>query len=155
MGKEDKQKKSVLGAVGDAITKAGELGVKAGGAIKDFSDSDTKEKMTEGVKKGAKAAADGVVKGARFAADGLTSGAQKAAESVKASAEESAKKRAEKKELRKEIKEEIKAEKEKRKTDKADESNHLIIEFKKPGIRILIPDGYEKNESGKNRGSTN
>ena len=145
----DEKKKGLLNAVGSAISKAGELGVKAGGALKDFADSEQAEKMAEGVRKGAKAAADGVAKGAKFAADGVATGAQKAVDNIKTTAEENAKKRAEKQELRKEIKAELEAEKERIKADRTDESNHTVLDLKRSGMRILIPDGYEKIKAGK------
>ena len=88
----DEKKKGLLNAVGSAISKAGELGVKAGGSIKDFAESEQAEKMAEGVRKGAKAAADGVAKGAKFAAGGVATGAQKAVDNIKTTAEENAKK---------------------------------------------------------------
>ena len=50
----DEKKKGLLNAVGSAISKAGELGVKAGGAIKDFAESEQAEKMAEIVLKNAK-----------------------------------------------------------------------------------------------------
>ena len=149
MGSGDDIKKGVLGAFGMAVSKAGELGTKAGGAIKDFAESDTAEKMADGVKKGAKAAANGVVKGAKLAADGIATGTQKAVENIKETAEETAKKKEEKKELRKEIKAELAAEKERSKGDRTDESNHTVLELKRSGIRLLIPDGYEKLKGGK------
>lgn len=135
----DKEKKGILYSVGDAVSKAGD-------AIKDFSESEKAEKVSAGVKKGAKTIAGGVAKGAKAAANGVSTGAQRAAENIKESAEKNAQKKAEKKELRKEIKAELEAEKvaeqERIKADRTDESNHTIIEMKKSGMRFLIPDGY-------------
>ena len=36
----DEKKKGILNVVGNSISRAGELGVKAGGAIKDFAESE-------------------------------------------------------------------------------------------------------------------
>ena len=141
---EDKKKKSIMSAVGSAISRAGELGVKTGDAIKDFAESGQAEKMADGVKKGAKATANNVSKGAKLAVDGVATGTQKAVDNIKAAAEDNAKKKAEKKELRKEIKAELEAEKTRIKEDKTNETNHTVLEMKKQGMRFLIPDGYEK-----------
>jgi hypothetical protein len=144
MAKNGEEKKSFLSAVGNAVSKVGEMGVKAGDAIKDFAESETAGKITDSVKNGAKAAADGVAKGAKFAAEGVSTGAHKAAESIKANAEENAKKKEEKKALQEEIKAELEAEKARKKADVTDESNHTVIEAKKSKMRFLIPEGYEK-----------
>ena len=162
----DGKKNDVFDMFGKALSKAGELGAEAGGAIKDFVESEKTKKVVDDVKKGASAAADtvvkgasvaadsvakgasvaadSVVKGAKFAADGVVGGAQRAAEGIKIVAEENAKKKAEKRELRKEIRAELKAEKERIKNDRTEESNHDIINMKKSGIKLLIPDGYKE-----------
>ncbi len=112
----DGKKKGVFGVIGSVVSKAGEFGVKAGEAISEFAESEKAAKLTEGIKKGAKTAADGVKK----AASGVASGTQKVVGDIKIAAEENAQRKAEKKELRKEIKEELAAEKAREKEIESD-----------------------------------
>ncbi len=80
--------------VDDAISKVNDMGTRAGDAIKDFKDSETAEKLADGIKRGAKTAVEGVAKGAKIAADGIAEGTKIASQTIKNNAEANAKKRA-------------------------------------------------------------
>lgn len=102
------------------------------------------DKISSGIIKGVKKAADGIAKGTQLAANGVAAGVQKTAETIKSNNQ----KKLAKEELRKEIQEELKKEKlaetkEKGKTT-AESPQHVIIEPKNSGMKILFPDGYQE-----------
>ena len=74
-------------AIDGAITKVGELGAKAGEAIKEFGERESVGKLAEGVKVGAKTAAGSIAKGAKIAAGGIAEGTREASGIIRSNPE--------------------------------------------------------------------
>ncbi len=74
-------------AIDGAISKVGELGAKAGEAIKEFGERESVGKLAEGVKVGAKTAAGGIAKGAKIAAGGIAEGTREASGIIRSNPE--------------------------------------------------------------------
>ncbi len=83
--------------VDDAISKVNEMGSRAEDAFRDFKESEAAEKLSEGIKRGARTAAEGVAKGAKIAAGGIAAGTKIASDTIRSNAEANAKKRASRK----------------------------------------------------------
>ncbi len=69
--------------IDDAMSKVGELGARAGEAIREFGEKENMERLARGVRTGAKTAAGGIAKGAKIAADGIADGTREASEIIR------------------------------------------------------------------------
>ena len=102
------------------------------------------DKVSSGIFKGVKKVADGIAKGTQLAANGVAAGVQKTAETIKSNNH----KKPEKEELRKGKQKKMKKEKltkpEEKVKSTAESLQHVIIEPKNSGMKILFPDGYQE-----------
>ncbi|MBQ7583048.1 MAG: aldo/keto reductase [Lachnospiraceae bacterium] len=78
---------NVTEVIDGAISKVGELGSRAGEAIKEFGERESVGRLAEGVKAGARTAAGGIAKGAKIAAGGIAEGTREASDIIRSNPE--------------------------------------------------------------------